>query len=339
LFACVQIGLHALNDYKYPELHDPEYGYRLMHLRQRLKQEKGRTVVLALGSSLTAMGFRPDAFTAALGANGAPPTVFNFATLGGGPLAELLVLRHLLADRVHPDWVFIEILPPILHQEAGYTEEDWFHLEHARWRDTALLCRHLKQPKKHWRWCVAELTPAFSHRFALATRFAPEWLPKNSRQENWRYNTASGGWLMWGGSRDADEQCRRVEHIREQYARFFQNFHVSAGPDGAVRELLCLCRQQRIKSSLVLMPEGSVFRSYYGQSPTMSAQLDGYLESLSQAYGVGWVDARSWLGDESFFDSQHLFPEGATAFSERLGREVSALISDATSTVARPSDH
>jgi hypothetical protein len=83
--------------------------------------------------------------------------------------------------------------------------------------------------------------------------------------------------------------------------------------------LLELCRAERIPVALVLMPEGSDFRSWY--SAGASGQVNAFLEGLCQEFGVALIDAREWLPDEGFCDSHHPVPEGAERFSARLGAE------------------
>ena len=65
-----------------PELRDPEYGYRLAHLRNLLAKHPGRPLVLALGSSRTQLGFRPAALTWAAADGAPPPVAFNGALVG-----------------------------------------------------------------------------------------------------------------------------------------------------------------------------------------------------------------------------------------------------------------
>ena len=51
------------------------------------------------------------------------------------------------------------------------------------------------------------------------------------------------------------------------------------------------------------------------------AGIDAHLHSVSERWGVPLIDARDWLGDDAFYDSHHLLPRGAAAFTERFERE------------------
>src|SRR5439155_26027040 len=90
--------------------------------------------------------------------------------------------------------------------------------------------------------------------------------------------------------------------------------------DRPLRELLTLCRQQQIPAMLLLLPEGPEFQSWY--APPARAEIDAYVDRLSRDYGYPLVDARSWLSETAFFDSHHLHPDGATAFTQRFAQEV-----------------
>jgi hypothetical protein len=71
---------------------------------------------------------------------------------------------------------------------------------------------------------------------------------------------------------------------------------------------------------LVLMPEGSEFRSWY--PPSELPQIESFLGALQREYQVPLVDARTWIADDDFADSHHLLLPGAAQFTKRLGQEV-----------------
>src|SRR5262245_4077574 len=73
LFLLGQLALALFVEWGHPEIIDPEYGRRLQLLRERRAEAPGRPLVLVLGSSRTAMGFRPEALPPLLaGTHGAP---------------------------------------------------------------------------------------------------------------------------------------------------------------------------------------------------------------------------------------------------------------------------
>ena len=83
-------------------------------------------------------------------------------------------------------------------------------------------------------------------------------------------------------------------------------------------------RADHLPAALVLMPEGSAFRSWY--SPPMWAQIQGFLNDLGCEFTAPLINARDWVADEDFYDSHHMFAHGAAVFTERFGPEVLAVV-------------
>jgi hypothetical protein len=320
-FVALQLGLALLMDYVRPELRDPEYGYKLQRLRERLAAEHGRPLLLTLGSSRAALGVRPDVIPGSWPNGSRPPVVFNMALTGSGPVFELLTLRRLLAEGIHPDYLLVEVLTPLLHQDEGWGEVGWLNVNRLNYADYRVMYRYAEDT---WflsrRWVRSHLTPSFSHRFCIMSRYMPGWLPWNTRQDGWRGMDESG-WLPHPcATVNAEEYRRGVAFAKEQYKPALMNYRISEKPDRATRELLEVCRQERIAVVLVLMPEGTEFRSWY--SPASLGQIQAYLAGLTRSFDFVLVDTRTWLPDSAFVDGHHQLAWGAAAFTERLTREV-----------------
>jgi hypothetical protein len=228
-------------------------------------------------------------------------------------------------------------MPPLLHQEQPRLEENWFHYEHTRWADGLMLGRHFSQPATQYsRWLSSELVLAHAHRFAIMTRFALEWLPRSTRQDCWRFAPSLFGWLPWNGPMDEAEYRRRLESTRKEYEPAFDNFHVTDYADRPLREILDLCRCRHLKVLLLVMPEGSEFRSWYPAHAR--AEIDRYLAGLCHEWGVSCVDASTWMGDDCFLDSHHLHYLGATHFSLRFGQEILPTLFEKNDDAAHPKE-
>ncbi len=113
---------------------------------------------------------------------------------------------------------------------------------------------------------------------------------------------------------------KQTDIARMIYAERLKEMPIDPDLDGATRELLALCRARGIKVTLLLTPENSEFRSWYG--PRGEQHLQEYLARLRREFGVETIDARQWVADVHFCDPHHLKTSGATVFTERLGREV-----------------
>lgn len=312
-FVLVQALAIGLLEWKRPELYDPKYGCRLLGLRARLADEPGKTLLLILGTSRAEQGFRPGLLPAWPGGTG--PVVFNLARGGSSPLLNLLTLRRLLADGIHPDRLLLEIFPPSLVQEqAGAT------IFKMSLRDLPVLRRYAVN-RKSWAYFLRDrLGLWYRYRSSLLACQAPAWLSSPARWgERW-WDLRGGEWLEISEDVTAPERLRETADARRRYFHKLQQFAIAADADRALHALLDLCREQGIGVVLFLMPEASEFRSWY--PPPARARLAAYLAALQREYGTPVIDARHWIPDRDFWDSHHLLRPGAAAFTQRFGAEV-----------------
>ncbi|HLJ92588.1 MAG TPA: hypothetical protein VKU02_05270 [Gemmataceae bacterium] len=323
LIGCLvlHITLVVITDQVLPELRDPEYGFKLARLRERLRQEPDRPLLLLLGSSRTGYGLRPEAAADWRTPNGESPIVYNFGLTGSGPILELLCLHRLLRAGIHPDRVIIEVMPPNLHQEGSWAETNWIGINRLGWDDVQRLRRYAEAPKQLCLdWWRMHGSPWYAQRFCILSRYAPGWLPWETRQDIW-LGLDRSGWMIYPNTvLNPAQQRRALEFARRHYAPAFVNFHITDAADRALRDLLTVCRRQGIAATLLLMPEGPEFQSWY--PPTARAEIDAYLSRVSHEYCVAVIDARGWLPETAFFDSHHLHPDGATVFTQRFSREL-----------------
>jgi hypothetical protein len=316
-FVAGQLTLVAVVEWRFPEWRDPEQGYKLARLRAFLAEAPGRPSVVVLGSSRAGQGIRPDVLPAEA------PRVFNYAFNGAGPVRTLVSLHQLLRGGVRPAAVVIEVHPALLHYFEQSVEDVWIWPERRAWGDLAVLARFADRPARPYRrWLRAHLTAASHHRFPLLSCLAPKWLGPDVCEARWR-RVDRHGWLGCPKDEVTAEQYRiGLETAARQYGACFHQFQISERVDRALRELLDLCRREGIAVVLLTMPEGSEFRGWY--PPAARVAIDAYLTQLGRDHGVPWIDARTWVADDGFYDGHHLLPGGAAAFTRRFGRELAA---------------
>jgi hypothetical protein len=327
-FAAAQLALTAFIEGGHPGLADPEYGGKMALLRRRLREEPGRPLVVLLGDSRAAYGFRPEALPPLHTADGRRPLVFNLSLRGSSHVLELCCLHRLLDQGIRPDWLLIEVVPPHLHLEAeAVASGNLLASFRTRWADLPYLLGHARRP---WldslAWLPLRLVPWYQHRFQILGRFAPEWRRVDDawRQEEvfWA-DQDRDGWVRYPYEHVPAEHYRQhTEGLRQGYGAPFTWTRVAPAADRALREMLDVCRREGIRAALVLLPEASDFRGWY--SPATRRAIDAYLADLSRDHGVPLADASAWLPDDCFSDAHHLLPRGADALSERFGREVLA---------------
>jgi hypothetical protein len=297
-----------------PDLRDPEYGCHAAPLRRLLAQKPGRPLVLAAGSSRLLFGLRPADLPPDLTSDGEQPIVFNYGLVGGGPLVELVVLRRLLAEGIRPRWAFLEWWPPTMMSEGGFPAQP----ERMNWDDLGLVCRYSQRPGQvQKQWAKLRLLPWFADRGRLLDQWAPRLRPP--QPQNYQ-GVDDAGWMAcpWGEPPFDREQALRIVH--NEYGPTLEQFAHCERADRAFRELLTLCRRERVKAVLVYMPEARVFQGWYGaKAQAVIASEPG---QLSRDFDVPLIDARDWVPDEQFSDGLHLRRDGTRTFTLRFGDEV-----------------
>jgi len=339
-FISLQVGLAVAIEAFLPELRDPEFACRAGRLLKRTAHPiriptfEGPistlqpTTVVMIGSSRTAFGFKADLVEPQLASTlGRPTVVFNFGIMGAGPLMELIDLRRLLTAGLHPDLLLVEVLPPLLAGQIPPLELYRLSVDRVWFAEVPLLERYgRKRSEIRVAWCEDWPVPWYSHRYAILSRLAPACLPTRLRMD-WAYHINQSGWVD-GPVRSSTVEGRRqsTENARQEYAIYFQNFRVGGPACQALRELLQLCRSSRIPTAMVLMPEGTEFRSWY--PPHARRQIECFLQQAGMAFDADIIDARQWMPDSAFSDSHHLLPDGAEAFTLRLGEKIAARLTN-----------
>jgi hypothetical protein len=322
-FVLAHIGMLIATQSFWPHLRDPEFGYKLSLVRKHRQAEPDRPLLVLLGSSRTGQGMRPGVLPPLTTADGKTPFVFNFSQVGSGPLAELVTLCRLLDAGIRPDWLAVEVLPALLGRNNDACGEAGGGVSRIGWDDLQLLGRYVPDPiTMTRRWWNVQLAPWHAHRFSLMNHYAADWLPWRKRLDHWKM-LDDWGWSDLGD----DEQPlvlvpEAVELARKTYFAELQHYHIEPMQDRALHDLLALCKRENIPTVLYLMPEGTIYRSWY--APATRACVDDYLVRLSRETRVPIVDARDWMSDKYFGDSHHLYRLGATRFTRLMGEKVFA---------------
>ncbi|HTU93295.1 MAG TPA: hypothetical protein VMF69_24655 [Gemmataceae bacterium] len=328
---CIALSQPALSIYldkRQLEMRDPLYGYRLHHLRQQLAESLHSPLFLIMGSSRVKYSVWPDAMNVHSAGDAPQPIVYNFGMNGMGTIRELMHLRRLLADGIRPQWLLLEVWPP-LWAEDGFFRESRMVLgeDDLHWRDLLLLGRYFRNDRDVLRVALQKsLTPIRTYRDSLLALFMQSLLTSEKLREMQQrvgdcLPADRGGWFPLPWETTTAEGTRgAVLDGEDKIKPLLQPVCIDPRSDAALRELLTECRQRDIKVALILIPEPSWTRGWY--TPHTHAVIRDYLTRLGQDYPVPIVDARAWVSDDDFSDSTHMRKKGVPAFSERLGREV-----------------
>lgn len=322
-FVALQAGAAAALERWLPGAIDPDYGSRLARVREGRRTDPAHTCqVIMLGSSHTYYGLDADALGARLSRElGRPASVVNFGFSAGGPLTELLTWRRLRQDGVRPDLLLIEVTPAFMN--------DWY-LDHEaceetkptdriRWLDVRAMRRYCPTVRRGLRReaALAGCNDLYSRRLGILHALAPELLPHTEGEQALVERLAP---LPFPSEvrEDAMERLRGL--TRRDYGAALADWHAGVRAGAALRDLLCSCREMGVPAALVVTPEGPALRGCY--TAEVHARIDAWLADVGREHGVPVIDAREWVPDEhDFIDSHHLFPGGAAAFTERLGKE------------------
>jgi hypothetical protein len=320
-FIVLQLGMAVAIETFMPDWRDPVYGIKFRRLTQRTVAApmRGPTVVM-VGSSRVEHGLLAhnleDQLSAACGQR---VVAFNFGLSGAGPVTEQLVVRRMLAAGIRPDLLLIEVLAPALAGQIAPGEMGRLTPDRLYLNELAVMARYgpsLGDLRSEWwqGWPV----PAFSHRYAILARTAPQLLPGRVPSDSLSHIDAWGvGELPTMPTRAAYR--RNVELMLASYRPSLTGFHIGGPACAGLRDLLELCRRERLQPMLVLMPEGRPFRALYSEDAW--EQIVTFLGGLSREFDAPLVNGRDWVADEQFTDSHHLLPGGAAVFTDRLGRE------------------
>lgn len=320
LFITGQLMMNIILDYGEPKLRDPEHGYRLESLQAHQARLPEKRVVLMLGSSRTICCFRPSPGHSLKAEDRAPVLLYNFSHTSNGSVGNLLTFRRLLAEGIHPDWVFVEVFCLGLLEKANDLEDCWQHIHHVGMSDLPRLHRHYNPLQLYAQWANERMVPTYSYRFYLQYHFAPRWLPPEAvRANTFQGLDELGGADLLPAGEAGQRRAKRLGDLDELRRLFNEDFRVGEKPDRALRELLDLCRKEAIRVALVQTPDSSEMRDAYRPA---RAQIDTYLSAVADDYQVPLIDTRDWVDDKHFYDLQHTLPSGAEVFTRRFLADV-----------------
>lgn len=315
--ACIfglQLGLIVYMEARHAEIFDPEYRDRLVTLRQRVREQPDRPLLLFIGSSRVMTGIAPEEMPMPVSAAGEHPLPFNACHTGAGPVHNLVMVHRLLRAGFAPRWLVVEVVPYLLPAAQQSTVAKMALAE-----DLPVLRRYVS-PGKLYGWYAAErATGIVNHRGAYLRCLAPG-LPLQEFPWDCMPMEALGGkhWHEPIPTRAEIERATAV--VRATCQASLQRFSIHESSRRAIEELLELCRQQNIHVVFLLTPECSEFRSLY--PPEAQRTLAQFVGEISSAHAVPVIDARDWLPDEAFSDGHHVLPNGSKRFTARLATDV-----------------
>ncbi|MGE3806844.1 MAG: DUF1574 family protein [Gemmataceae bacterium] len=307
-FALCELPLGWLVE-RTPQLRDPETAEKFADLEACRRARPDRPLVMAFGSSRTAMAF--DAKYLTENSSGPEVLVYNMSIPGCGPMLQNIMLERVLARGIRPDLIFLEIMPIMFVTRRGQLAEEKL-LNAARLRNDELWVCNLTLNKRwlSWKYYWHRCLPILEYQGELNYHFLGG-RPHTFVEFGMRATPST-----------TTPECGQLMHTiaREQYAKYCACSELAMEPLQGVARFVERCRELKIPVRLMVMPEGSFFRNFYSAA---AWQLqDRLIEVWRNDWNLEVIDARRWLPDEYFWDGHHVLRPGALAFTARFAREV-----------------
>jgi len=301
-----------------PQVRDPEYGYRLVRIREQVRAYPNRPLVVVLGTSRTQNAINPSAMDFAN--EPGSPLVFNFGQSGSRPIHLRLTLQRLHDEGVRPAAVLVEVLPATLIV-PGPAES--LFMESAP-RLTAGDFQRLEPYSENLNplrraWITSRLNLWHSQRLVLISHVAPGWLPWPQRLDHQWTMTDNSGYGPFPEVKVDEYRPSRQARVRAAYASVLRHLEVSELSLRAFCDLVSECRSHGIPIAFFLLPESPLFRSWY--APQSHAAVAAFCRMLTNELGCPVFAAPSDYAEEDFADGHHMLPQTATRFSRQLAEQ------------------
>jgi hypothetical protein len=322
-FAAAQLALVLALKVWHPTLTETWQAEKWEQLRQLAAREPDRPLAVMLGSSRTDDAFQAQLLNDRPGPGGKPWLAYNFGVPMVGPIRQGLYLDQMLQAGIRPRLLLVEFVPAMLNEphkglvsEENWTQVVWMTLPQVQ----RLLPYWTHRGHMAGTWLESRLVPWYALRIPLFRSVYTTLFPRTCK-----YFPLWECWHHW----PHDEQGFRIPRsftVAEfgnswlgawgTFAWTLYHLKMGEGSVQALRDLLERCRQEKIPTALVFMPESSLFRSWY--RPEALAEARRLFAELSREYGALAIDAVDWVTDTDFRDGHHVQGEGARVFTTRL---------------------
>jgi hypothetical protein len=192
-----------------------------------------------------------------------------------------------------------------------------FLSQHTAARDLAVIRPYMDWHRPYWDYGLRRLWLAPRYPADVIRAFAPDLVPPLPLSAPL---LPLGGCPTLKDDASPEERERLVAISRKNLQAYLTSFRLAPRAVAATRALLNRLRSEGVRTVLVLMPEGSLVKGWYG--PGAREQVDEFCAAVSREYDLPLLDAREWLADGDMYDGHHPLRRGAETFTRRLAAEV-----------------
>jgi hypothetical protein len=281
----------------------------------RHARESESAVVLALGNSLIVAGFDEAAFDADAGLS-APRGAANLGIGATAPVEHLLLLRYALAHGMRPHLVVYGFYDFQLTAPTIFATSDLIGNNAMLYYVEPLYARGFYTLSRHdaFEFRAMYSYPMFADRGAVWAKI--EMLRRALAQQGMPSERTN----RFGRVSDFSQlESANADGFRRQCEA---SMNLPLAP--AVGELVRQSNVAGATIALVAMPMRQAHRNLFYGTRCWSEYVTR-IGSLLEPSTANFIDASSWIQDDSLFDdAMHLSPGGADQFSRRLGNTIKA---------------
>jgi hypothetical protein len=330
-FATANVALAVVVDSARPEWRDPEFGHRLIRLKELKNESPHGPLVLVLGSSRVQQGIDPGAM--AFPGGPTDPLVFNFGYRGAGPPIAARNLFRIIGAGVRPDFVLVEFSPASVAGAPGAAPglsavsvvRNWANrltVDDVQWLTESgfLDVRQAAGAGALAKWGGTIAMPWSSHRQVIVSHWLPDWVPELQRELLGRERMDRYGFSEMPVSSTTTELYRANPDLcRERCARSLSRTSITASARSAYSLLIDRCRAEGIPVAVAWVPLAPLLSRW--MNPELQRACADYAASLGGQSGVVVFPPPDWVVDDDFADGQHLLPAAAARYSRWLAEE------------------
>ncbi len=321
VFALVFGGTSLVVEWRLPRLIDPVYMGRLTYFGQgKAANPPGTHAVVLFGTSRTYEGVDAPVLSRSLAdALGQPVVAVNWGIPGCTYGYNLLTWKRMQRDGVRPDLLVIEVMPSLFHADDPIqVNEELAPASRLAFVDVPLVNSDRgKRPGLEREVAVVAASTLYSRRYALTWALSPRLVPALDDERRpfvWPLNLSTGAEPRY---LSPTQHSEALALAAKQYRNHLAHFHVPRAEE--LHALLSSCKGAGVPTALLIMPEGPVYRSWYGRDTW--PRIHAWIEEIGREFNSPVINTREWMAEEDFSDSHHLLPQAAAPYSERLGRE------------------
>jgi len=249
----------------------------------------------------------------------ADTVAFNCGQSGADLFRQMVSLKRLLADRIKPDLLTIEVFAPQLCYEKSTFVTTPEFLVRARYDEIRTYVDYGADESALERiWRSSRFNPFSEYGMKNKGRtrvglLFPNWI-RNLFDESF---TDKWGWLPSKAAPiPADEYAHGFQMFAPQYKEYLQDWHATPLSERCLMTMIAICKSHGIKTILVCMPNSSGLTNMYSKATCKS--FNAYMSQIESQCGVKVINAASWVSDEGFADGVHLNATGAETFTLKL---------------------